>query len=169
MRREISVPGDKMTKGLRGHSGILIVTVFLATTAIGAPSSAVALGSKPSRVESFPYLGASPGVSTPLGFVAAQNACDEGVPGACIAIPTRKRDRYVSLEVKDQSGLPLFLIVDYGPTSGGTFWMGCQRIDERIPVGAGITVFVYLLNGSCYPRSQVGIATMGEVEATFYR
>jgi hypothetical protein len=92
----------------------------------------------------------------------------------CAAFPTRKKDRYVSIEIDDASGRPVRAIVsqdELNPSLGSTDI--CGETTEPVRIQGGLPVFVFLPSeaavfyGTPCTASVAAAPTMGNVEATF--
>jgi hypothetical protein len=92
----------------------------------------------------------------------------------CAAFPTKKRDRYVSIQIDDASGRSVRAIVsqdELNPLWGSTDI--CGKTTQPVRIKGGLPVFVFLPSeaavfyGTPCTASVAAAPTMGNIEATF--
>jgi hypothetical protein len=148
-----------------------ILTTLLAVVLIagltGYLPAAEAAKKKKKRVErtaEAQYVGFS-------GFRGAvEGACD-APPVGCVILPVEKGERFVSVEVADSAGQPVWASVyTYGYSDPSTTHEHvCGASEEALAIAPGVTELVVVLTqttgGATSPC--VGPATVGTVAATF--
>ncbi len=142
-----------------------VVVVMVAATALAQSQHAAARSPAP-RVERASYL-APGGVSGSYGFYVVGT----GIGGVEFAGGS---ERAVSIEVKDQTGLPVAAEVQQFSDSDETFdadavsYRICGTSDGPLRIRPNRTVFVLIYAGPCDDLTPAA-ATSGEVTATFTR
>lgn len=85
-----------------------------------------------------------------------------------VAFPTGGSEKYLSLEIKDASGLPSFATVGQdldGDDFADTSHEVCGKTEEPIKIEAGYDVTVFLKQGPC--GGSPALVTQGTVSAIF--
>ena len=117
------------------------------------------------RTEEAAYTAPAPAVHGPGGSFFA-GACHHEERVGCVAFPIESnRDRFVSIEVVDQSGLPVHAVVLH-PETRETVAEFCGKTAKPIFLPAISEVDVWLLAGAC-PAAAPSVVTAGRVTATF--
>ncbi len=147
------------------RKSIIIFAVAAILVNASGGSSALALGKKPKeRTETRDYVGFG-------GFRGAvEGACD-GEPVGCVIFPIEKGERYVSIEVTDTAGMPVWASVYvYGYVDPATpHEHVCGSSDSPLAITKGVTELVVTVTqttgGATNPC--MGPTTVGSVTATF--
>lgn len=151
-----------------GKRSVLAVVLSMAvlTGLVGQLPDAAAGKKKKKRVErtaEAQYVGSS-------GFRGAvEGACDAD-PVGCVIMPVEAGERFVSLDITDAAGQPVWASVYvYGYGSGATHEHVCGASEDSLAMSPGLEELVVVLTqttgGATSPC--VGPATAGTVTATF--
>jgi len=140
----------------RSVSAILIgLAVVLSGTSVGAA---------PTRVEEASYLG-----GTPPGLALRWVLADKGVGG--VVLPGGA-ERFVSVTVEDDMGLPVAISVTQDTTGDGVperTFDACGETNRPVSIQPNYDVVVYIFQAPCNLPDVSGLATSGTVTATFTR
>lgn len=119
------------------------------------------------RTESKPYVGAQAFL---LGYAGSPNAyvgdCDPRADQGCVRFELRRKDRYFTLTIHDDSGLPVYAVA-FAP-DGSEVGEACGETSQPL-ASPGAYVDVWLTYGSCYESPSPSVPTTGTVEASFAR
>jgi hypothetical protein len=86
----------------------------------------------------------------------------------CVEFPVRPSERFVDIEIRDASGLPVLGFVQEGEAEAQDKWDSFCGTTSDLQIKPGVTIFVFV-----YAYTPVGLppcggpATAGEVVATF--
>lgn len=167
MKRERSAAA---APAVRKRASLALIAAMLV---IGAAEPTHAAGAKKERRATARYLFPAPAVHPthpPAGqttTVCVQTgAPDEG--GGCVFFPTRPGERFVDLEVRDATGLPVQAFVAIEDEGQGDWRPFCGETDEPLRVYGTVTVIFYAYTPVGLPPCP-GAATTGSVEAVFSR
>ncbi|MGH2697880.1 MAG: hypothetical protein ACRDJL_01600 [Actinomycetota bacterium] len=149
----------------------LLIVGMCAVLMTTQPIGAGARGSRGTRVETKDYIGPSPTVALDTsGFYAS--ACTAGGiqdpwERSCLQFDLKPKDRYISLEIEDESGQRIYGVVwDDSDESLRSF---CGKTKRPIPNPGGDSIYVEVVAANtsegCYPST----VTEGTVTATFTR
>jgi hypothetical protein len=144
-----------------------LITGLCATLLVGAggADSWAGQAKERSRTVSATYYGPAVAASTPAGFVTAH--CHPGYSLGCVKIPTRARDRFVSVRIEDVTGQDVFaMVLDQSDTE---LAFVCTETTGKLPVTPHSFIEVWLLEGTCDGSTTPSSATTGTVTATFSR
>lgn len=146
----------------------VMCVVLLSAHPVGA---AYGERSRGKRAETQDYMGPSPTVALDTSDFYA-SACTAGGTQdpwetSCLQFDLKPKDRYISLEIEDASGHPIYGIVwDDSNESLRSF---CGKTKRPIPSPGGDFIFVEVVAANtsegCYPST----VTEGTVTATFTR
>lgn len=100
---------------------------------------------------------------TPVAYVGD---CDPATDTGCVRFSLSKKDRFFTLKVNDQSGLPVYAAV-FAP-DGSEIGEVCGETDKPIASPGGF-IDVWLTYGNCYGSLSPSLPTVGTVEASFSR
>lgn len=86
-----------------------------------------------------------------------------------VNLPTTAAEKYVSIEIKDQTGLPVSASVGQDPEADGTVETTpfCTKTEKPVPIQPGLPVTVFVFVGPCTTPPGPAFATQGTVHATF--
>ncbi len=100
------------------------------------------------RADDANYTVANSGVAT-----SGQATCNNGQEGACFEFEAQDDERYVTVDIRDASGAPVYAWVqqntDGDPQSDGGWTSFCGSTSHPIPIEPGAVVRVMLDAGSC--------------------
>lgn len=106
------------------------------------------LPSRSERFESQNYTPVNSSVAT-----SGQATCSNGENGACFEFQARDDDRYVTVDIEDASGAPVYAWVqqnvDGDPQSDGGWTDFCASTSDPIPITPGAVVRIMLDSGTC--------------------
>ena len=144
----------------------VLLAVMLVTGFVGSLPEAGAAKKKKKveRTEERQYVGFS-------GFRGAVEGWCEGEPLGCVIFPVEDGERFVSVEITDQAGDPVWASVYiHGYTEGATpHEHVCGASEGPMALGAGVEELVVVVTqttgGATNPCA--GAATTGVVSATF--
>lgn len=156
--RKETRPGWRNPTPMRRFLIGLCVVSLMAT--VVAPSAA---RPAPERSYEAPYRTPAPGAYTAPAH-AWYYDCETGV--GCALIPIRKRDRRVTLQVLDATGLPVRAEV-YTMPGGRYYFHFCGEMSESMPVTPGMELLVHVVPGTCPDGATPSSPTTGTVKATF--
>lgn len=144
------------------RTSILLVAAVLG----GVLASAPAEGARPKVRKASEAYTATQAVMVgfdplPQGYVGD---CDPTADEGCVRFELKPKERYFTLEVKDQTGLPVYAAV-FAP-DGSDVGDVCGRTEEPLPAPGGY-VDVWLTSGNCYGTQSPSVPTTGTVEASF--
>lgn len=138
-----------------------VVSVLLVGVLAG-PSGA---GRPKVRMASAPYTGALAALvgtsTTPNAYVGD---CDPNADSGCVRFEIRRGERYLTLKVEDQTGLPVYAVA-FAP-DGSEVGEVCGSSDEPIAAPGGY-VDVWVTAGACYGSTSPSLPTTGTVQASF--
>ena len=153
---------------MRGKRGVLAVLISTALiTGLVGQLPAASAGKKKKKVErteTRTYVGAT-------GVRGASDSPCAGEPVGCVIFPIEKGERFVSLEIVDQAGQPVWASVYiYGYSDGtDTHEHICGASENPLQLMGGLEELVVITTqttgGATNPCA--GPATVGEVVATF--
>ena len=150
-----------------------ITTVLAAALVLGAFAAPMADAKKKKkakpRVVTDTYDAPAIGVGTPV-YTGGASGCSGGNNIGCVEFPTTAKDKFVKIEVTDQSGQKAGGFISQGDTDGDGIGDGfgefCGAHAGPVAITPGVPVKVSLYNGSCADGSQSTVTT-GTVKATF--
>ena len=151
---------------MRGRrSFTVLLAISLVAGVVGfIPEAGAAKKKKVERTEERDYVGFS-------GFRGAVEGSCEGEPVGCVVFAIEPGERFVSVEITDQAGEPVWASVYlYGYTDGATpHEHVCGASDGPLALGRGVEELVVVITqttgGATSPCT--GAATTGTVSATF--
>ena len=121
------------------------------------------------RVVTDTYDAPAIGISTPAAS-GGISGCSGGNNIGCVEFTTSSKDKYVKIEVTDQSGQKAGGYISQGDTDGdgvgNLFGEFCGAHPAPVAITPGVPVKVSLYNGTCADGSQSTVTT-GTVKATF--
>ncbi len=141
--------------------GSIVLATMVVIFALGAQATAAGKKKRVERVETRQYVGFS-------GFRgAAEGTCDME-PAGCVIFPVEKNDRFVSIEVVDTAGMPVWASVYvYGYPSAHEHVCGSSESPFKVTKGLQTLVVVVTQTTGGATEPCVGPATVGTVTATF--
>lgn len=146
-----------------------IVGMLLLMLLVGSlvPATADAAKRKKSarRVAKLPY-------TEPAYGTAGFGLCFQG--SSCVMFPVLTGEKYVSIEIKDDLGTPVYASI-IQDTSGDGSWLAhddytvhiCGETPEPIEIEPGLDVTVWVWQGPGLMPPCPGVASAGTVKATF--
>ena len=138
---------------------VIAIAVVLVVAGLVAPGHS---RGRTERTETVEYVGTSGfnnGTLTAFELVR----CGEDLPG-CVKIETTPADRFMSLELKDSTGQAVY--AEVSQTIGDGYIAVCSST-KTFKIGAGLPVYVWVLEGTCDDGATPSTATTGTVTATF--
>lgn len=99
--------------------------------------------------------------ATPAAYVGD---CDPTTDEGCVRFSLKMKDRFFTLKIEDQTGLPVFGVV-FSP-DGSEIANVCGESKKPIASPGGF-VDVWLTYGSCWESPSPSVPTIGTVEASF--
>ena len=86
-----------------------------------------------------------------------------------VSIPSGLGERFVSVEIKDDSGMNVSAAVGQDPEGDGTVATTdfCTKTDKPLPIEPGLEVTVFVYVGPCTSPAGPAFATQGTVKVTF--
>ncbi|MGH2807872.1 MAG: hypothetical protein ACRDKT_11425 [Actinomycetota bacterium] len=115
------------------------------------------------RVEEAAYTAPAAAVTGAGLFVGA---CHHEEHVGCVAFPIKSHlELFVSIEVADESGLPVHAVMLH-PQTRETVAEFCGETEKAIPIAVISEVDIWLLAGAC-PGGTPSVVTTGSVTATF--
>ena len=146
-----------------------VLAVGLIVGAFMAPSADAKKKKPKPRVVTDTYDAPAIGVSTAVASGGA-SGCTGGNNIGCVEFPTTAKDKYIKVEVTDQSGQPAGGYLSQGDTDGdgvgNLFGDFCGAHLAPVAITPGAPVKISLYNGTCVDGSQSTVTT-GTVKATF--
>jgi hypothetical protein len=148
----------------------LLIAVMCALLLGAHPIGAAdAQRSRGKRVETQSFTGPSPTISTNVSGFYASGCTSTGTSTGltCLRFDLKRSDRFISLEIQDDTGNPVYGIVWDDDDEWLASFCGQQKKPIASPGGDFIYVEVVAANTSegCYPST----VTEGTVTATFTR
>ncbi len=139
----------------------VLVAASLVFGAFGGEAVAGKKKKKKTRTATAEYSGPSPGVP-------GASACFPGTLG-CVSFPTGSKERFVAVEITDQTGTPVPGAVTQdldGDGSSDTSTPFCGTSDGPVPIEPGfeVTLRVYATGGA---NACGGAATTGQIKLKF--
>lgn len=164
-RNRVQEPEEEVVMSRKTRLLICVMcAVLLSAHSVGA---AYAERSRGKRTESQDYMGPSPTISTNVSGFYASSCSSTGTSTGltCLRFDLKRSDRFISLEIQDDSGNPVYGIVWDDNDEWLASFCGKQRKPFANPGGDFIYVEVVGANTSndCYPST----VTEGTVTATF--
>lgn len=148
---------------------MLVLMVGLIAGAFMAPSADAKKKKPKPRVVTDPYDAPSIGVIVPVGG-GGISSCSDGNNIGCAEFPTTAKDKFVKIEVTDQSGQKAGGYVSQGDTTGDgvgdLFGDFCGAHAAPVAITPGVPLKVSLYNGTCADGSPSTVTT-GTIKATF--
>ena len=147
-----------------------VLAVGLIAGALLAPSADAKKPKKAKpRVVSDTYDAPAIGIATPVAS-GGGSTCAGGNNVGCVEFPTTSKDKYVKIEVTDQSGQQAGGYLSQGDTDGdgvgNLFGDFCGAHAAPVAITPGVPLKVSLYNGTCADGSPSTVTT-GTVKATF--
>ena len=148
-----------------------LLAVGLIAGAFMAPAAEAGKKKKKSkpRVVTDTYDAPAVGVASPV-VSGGGSTCSGGTNIGCVEFTTSSKDKYVKIEVTDQSGQKAGGYISQGDTDGdgvgNLFGEFCGAHAGPVAITPGIPVKVSLYNGTCSDGSPSTVTT-GTVKATF--
>jgi hypothetical protein len=86
-----------------------------------------------------------------------------------VTFPTTAAENFVSIEIKDNTGMPVSGAVGQDPEADGTVATTpfCTKTDKPVPIEGGLPVTVFVFVGPCTDPPGPAFATQGTVVGTF--
>ena len=150
-----------------------ITTILAAALVLGAFAAPMADAKKKKkpkpRVVTDTYDAPAIGIASPV-VSGGGSTCSGGNNIGCVEFPTTAKDKYIKIEVTDQSGQKAGGYISQGDTDGdgvgNLFGEFCGAHTAPVAITPGVPVKVSLYNGTCSDGSQSTVTT-GTVKATF--
>lgn len=137
---------------------LLILGLFAASGAQGAE------GRKHVRTATEEYSGAQ---AILIGYESTPSVyagdCDPATDQGCVRFLLKKRDRFFTLKIQDQTGLPVYAVVFSGTREIADV---CGKTTEPV-ASPGRFIDVWLTYGTCYESPTPSFPTIGTVQASF--
>ena len=86
-----------------------------------------------------------------------------------VSIPAGAGERFVSINIKDDSGMAVSAGAGQDPEGDNTYTATpfCTKTDKPLPIEPGLEVIVFVYVGPCTSPAGPALATQGTVTATF--
>lgn len=146
------------------RSILLGLIIALIATALVAPSAMAAKKKPKPRVFEGSY-------TCPCGVQIAGRgpAFRLGTGEGGFEVPLLPKEKFMALEMTDESGLPVFFQITQDVDGDGTFYehaagSGCGTTKEPVPLEKGAPIVVFVQSGTC--DTGPGLATGGTFKAT---
>ena len=156
---------------------ITIISVGLIAGALFAPAAEAGKKKKRKpykRTATYQYQAPAFGQAETVGFCPGQPSQLDG----CSSFPTKGKDKYVRVKIKDATGLPVTGTLSHPDQNGdgfveslGSFCGKSKKV--AIQPGAELIVFPYAIGSTGAfssfggPEQCIGVATQGTIKATF--
>ena len=141
------------------RSLVLLLVLGLFVGSIASAEAKKKAPKKKSRVAEAAYVAPAYFSWNPTG--------DAAIGG--VEFPTSPGEKFVSIEIKDNLGMPVSGSVGQDPEGDGQVATTpfCGKTDEPLPIQGGLAVTVFVFVGPCTSPPGPAMATQGTVVGTF--